>query len=1024
MTIRTRYQAVEGASVRLYFRNYVSNVLTDCPSGFPTVQIRPRGDSAVLATPTPTRESQGVYYVEWAVPSSVVDSLKYRASFPGPGDYQDVWTYDVGNTLSQDFYVSSENFPDELAEIREPLKPQFVLETPRLEQGAKDFVTLRLVEPNLTVGESNFPDGEFRMYGSDGKVVIRNYTPFVHKDGSDLYRFFLDTTSLATGQYKVQGRWFIPEEIVNEVATVVSTKAIPNGFSPTTLANLYLTIDDAPQVISFPTSTSPAFLASITTLDPADLNFWQQANDLFIVEVDGTEKRMRIPNTGSALTVGEISDILTGILPTPYDATHTFPLITSSFSHSTFPMTDLAGLTMTFYITDGITEGTYTVQFNDVTDASTIAATINDAIATDFGAISVAGWSGGTTGILFLGNPTGEILTEISIVSGTALPVLGFTAGQDSFDTDGIAEISDDGSELTLTGTAGGTIRILSTAEGSSANQALTFPATGDDEDGSAATGATVSSQANPFPFVTVNPYAGTTRSSSDLEDFEAIETAGPVWNTAIDGETLVIDATTITFTDRLRNAAITSEIALGSFNVGALILTIGTSGGASTAVTFSGVGGDELSLSKIVSEINAAIAIDGTPALATADIYEGRLRIRRTSSGGYLKIAASSAAEVLGLDIATITSLDADERAYQNDQVYDSAGDTYAVDYVRPWTLTDIVEKINDDMAASWASLVGDRIVITHPTLGSGFTINVSSTVLSDLKLSSGTFNGSAGSNYEFDITVGLTTETIELADGTKTATTLVNEINSKSSLVTVATQTSGSNVYLVLTTIDTGSTATVAATNMTAITWGVPVGGTDAGTPAITSSGYSSIQFASGGYSILNLTVNGTDYIIDLSGESTLTDVATAIATGTSGAVSALATGNVLVIGTPTGGANQSIVVGSYADGSTANPALGFNLNGAEGNGTDGTPYTIQTIVDKINAAFGGYEVAEAAGSFLRLKSISEGADASIIIGSATSSNFLSALGMSAGTYIGESTTQVSQTIVSPKLNFIIGE
>ena len=94
---KERYTAQEGKTVRLYLRNYVSNVLTDADST-PTVYIRPRNGSTTLTTLTPTRESVGVYYADWAVPSSVVTSQKYSETFTGSGYYNDVWSLTIGGS--------------------------------------------------------------------------------------------------------------------------------------------------------------------------------------------------------------------------------------------------------------------------------------------------------------------------------------------------------------------------------------------------------------------------------------------------------------------------------------------------------------------------------------------------------------------------------------------------------------------------------------------------------------------------------------------------------------------------------------------------------------------------------------------------------------------------------------------------------------------------------------------------------------------------------------------------------------
>jgi NAD+ synthetase len=82
-----------------------------------------------------------------------------------------------------------------------------------------------------------------------------------------------------------------------------------------------------------------------------------------------------------------------------------------------------------------------------------------------------------------------------------------------------------------------------------------------------------------------------------------------------------------------------------------------------------------------------------------------------------------------------------------------------------------------------------------------------------------------------------------------------------------------------------------------------------------------------------------------------------------------------------------------------------------------------SIDEIIDRINASFGGEVVADNISNFIRLRSIIFGATGTFTIGDSTTNDILTRWGLSKGTFIGTTQTQVAQTIVSQKLNLVVG-
>jgi hypothetical protein len=1027
MSYTDRFNAAEASTVRLYFRNYNGNILTD--TAVSSVQLRAKNSSVVLQSVNGVsivHESTGVYYIDWAIPSSLQGSLKYSATFPGAGDYQDVWAYTGPTTLAQDFYVYQEGYPTSLAEVVEPIRLTHDLSTNRFEAGASDFLMWRITEANgrLIPGETLYPEGDMQIFF--GNKVIKNYLPFIHRADREIYKYYLNTTSFKEGVYKVQARFVIPPGTVETQATIQSSKSLLNGFSPNTNEYLYLTVDGIDRTISYPKT---ATVASTSASLRGTFSFVAAANDLFIIAVDGSEKRIRLLNTDTARTDADIVAELNGTVHGEYIATFVFPIVTSSIKFAPAVDPGVVGLTFSFSV-DSVP---YTVQF------SSLAITVPLVVAQ----LNVAypGIAFDNNGIITLGNAIAPgTISDITILGGSSLPTLGFTQGQNDTSTHSIspavAALNAGNIEITGVASGAGEIRILKGTEGSVANASLGFPSNGDDDVGASNLPATNTGSGITYPILVSSPTTAEIESTSNLSTFSpTLSTVLPATPTSID--TLTFTATVdgvakpvVTFNDVKIPAAITSAYSLGSFS-GLHLLTLILNDGTAPdcTVTFSG---NPLTLSEVVSQINAITNPDAIDAIA--DVWNGRLRLRRTTTTLGLTIkTASTAKDILGFEQSMITS--PAEEIYQNDQVYFLV-DLIAPPYILPWTLNDIINKINTVTVTTIASLNGSKIVITSPTTGIGSTLGLvgSGTLLAQFLLAASS-TGANGTNHllqlEYETPVVTLFDVITLTAGVKSLADIIAEINTQTTSA-VAT-TSGTQIK-----ISTVSTGTTAYLKITDGTFGLLAAlglsalasnGTNATAPVLTGTAAPLLQYASGGHAILYLKwTDGTTTFfssVDISADLSLTDVRDTInADATINPyLIASVSGTTLTIQTLSSGASYVLTVGGLNEGSTANAILGFSSDGVRVTGTNGQPLSLTQIVERINAAYGGNTIADSFSNLLRLRSTTSGAGASIIIGDDTTTNLLDTFGLAKGTYYGTTTTQVSQTIVSPKLSLIIG-
>lgn len=1026
------------------FRNYNSNILTNVSPL--SVELRSRGSSTVLASPTIVNESVGVYYVDWAIPSSNVDSLKYSPTFPGTGDYQDVWKSGLTTLLSQDFFVYPENFPNNLAKIAEPIRLIHTLENNRFEEGAKDYLTWRVAEASnkLIVGESLFPEGQLQLFMGDQLIRNYDYSPLIHKEDSDQYKYFLDTTSLKKGIYKVQCRFFVPQTTVHTKANLTTIKSLSNGYFPNTDTNLGITIDGENRVIPFyRTSTNASVTGHVSSL-----TFNSIGNDILMFNIDGTDKQIRLVNTGATRTLSSVIAELNGTIPAMYSGaspSFSFPVVTSNLVLGP-SVNNLVGKTLVFKV-DSVP---YTVQFtgSNPTPLGNIVSQINAVWQiTNPGTFICQSVSS----VLILGqNNSGlaaSTLEEVEIVSGTALPLLGFVEGQSDTDITGnlhsiaplVASENPVGCLQIQNPNTGGTLTLFSASEGSSANNYLGLSSQQTVANAVTATGAKIVGLGAAYPISVTNASSGSVTGTTALP-------SSWTYPNTLGGDTLTLKVDgggtqLVTFTDNQTPTAITSIFAFGTYNINTKTLIVKRTAPSVLTATITFAGTNPITTQSVIAQANAQLASAGITNIVM-DLYNGHLRLRATTTGVTFDILVGSTGDdELGFDT---NILGAPESYYQNDQVIsDGLGGVRShqvgeTAYIKPFTPSDVVSQINTQTTGCTASLLGNKLVIASDTTGISSSIEITGgTAVTPLYLNGLTsptvWSGTAATNNKFDIvTAGPVTQTVSLSTGTKSLTQLISEINAQVTGV-LASQGGITNDQLVLTTATTGTSATISAVDVTSGTvlslFGsaspINATGVDAVLGTINGTTYVPVRTVSGGNARLVLSDNiiTTPTIIDLTACTTTAQVVAAINVSFPGRASEPSS-NILLIQSPTYGANSFVTIGGANDGSDANPLLGLSQNGLQAVGTNGQPYTLQQIVGKINASFGGFEVATTDGNFLVLQSITEGAGAEIIISDSTSSDILNLWGLSKGTYVGETKTQVSQTIVSPKLSLFLGE
>jgi hypothetical protein len=1057
-----RLNAIEGQSVRLYLRNYVSNVLTDA-TGAVTAIIREQTGTSTLETLTATRESRGVYYVEWAIPTSNVESAKYRSSFPGSGYYQDIWTLD-GDTYSQDFFVFPEGYDSLVATTVSPLKFDYIFNTPRLEKGAKDYlsITLNEIDGKLVNTEDTFPEGEIQLI--KGTETVFNYDDLIHQSTSSEYLYFLNTESLDSGVYKVQLKHTVPATTRNSKAIVTTTKTLNNGFTPSSSdSKLELVVDGIRQNVLFP---STADKARITTVFTEPLSFFDVSNDLFVVEVNGTEQERRLLNTPEPRGIDDIVDELNGTFPSglaspatafggataaTYPSTSpglqlALPMVTATNDYTEALADQLWGDDLSFTI-DGTT---YSVVFTGST-ANTrddIIDQINAEVGED-----VAGYVTGTKTVFFI---TKSGASSIEIVGGDAADKLGFFAGQADINPSGlgagVASVEASSPEvIKLTGTT--SLRILTQSEGSVANEDLGFDTTGTIVEKTEDTAATITGSIINLLSV-VNPYEATITTENSVNDNLANVTT-------IDGDSLTLDADmtsfTVPFADNVDSGAITSGFFTQAFsfingtNDTLELDYVNNAVTVSKTIDFTGSPSETLDINDVISAINTELA-SGTDISdkVIADSYQGRLRIRMRKVDGDTGIvdqslrivkAESTAFDILGFE----GIVDSPEPVFRNDQVTEDEsspgiGDLVAVDYINAPTATDIVNQINADATASTyvvaSLLTDDRISITalNPPTTTTLTASFSSPNNADdyLDFTALSSTRETGQNFDIVITVdGGDAQTVSFADGSRNTDYFVQQINAQAvgviaendtNRIKISHQTAGSGNTFSLSDSSGGTTLTTLGLD------GSVTAGTDGTAPTITATSAPASTFVSTQNGVLKIKAVETDPFTEIelgSDEDTGAEVATLISAISGITASYDAGTSTLTIESDLAGSDNGFIrIGSLNEGSTANTVLNISTDGAESVGSDGTPYTINQVKDRINNVFGGELVAENSSNFIRMSSLATGADASLEIGEKTTTDVLTDWGLVVGKTLGTSTTQVAQIIVSPRLTLTVGE
>ena len=163
----SRAAAVQGQTTRLKVKFYRNGVLAD-PYSVGSVQIKnPLG--TVLATSSPTQESTGVYYVDYAIPDAAVT-----------GWYTDVWNsiiYGYGwdaQTITNSFYVQSSTWWSVTPNVCRIYDYVYYQDgTPR--SGSKGYAT-------ISVLPYNYQNAVFSNPTDDGYEATSNAAGYIYWD--------------------------------------------------------------------------------------------------------------------------------------------------------------------------------------------------------------------------------------------------------------------------------------------------------------------------------------------------------------------------------------------------------------------------------------------------------------------------------------------------------------------------------------------------------------------------------------------------------------------------------------------------------------------------------------------------------------------------------------------------------------------------------------------------------------------------------------------------------------------------
>jgi len=241
MSVRDRYNAVEGQRVRLYMRFYANGVLID-PTSLGSVLIAPEDEpSGVLVSFTaPVRESLGTYYVEWRVPSSDPESPYYNVLFAsyvdrGMRNMRDTWN-DIavgGAVIVQygNFYVRTDDAevtfdPDNL------LAFDYSILTPTIGKGSNDYFIVEAIERENRISNTGaeFPDGQITIQKDQGRV--RQWQDATSLPDNGKYSLRLDTSVMEIGRYSARLKLLALQQAVQTKATVTGNRNLPTGYDP------------------------------------------------------------------------------------------------------------------------------------------------------------------------------------------------------------------------------------------------------------------------------------------------------------------------------------------------------------------------------------------------------------------------------------------------------------------------------------------------------------------------------------------------------------------------------------------------------------------------------------------------------------------------------------------------------------------------------------------------------------------------------------------------------------------------
>lgn len=1029
----------EKTKARLYFYNFNNNTLQDAN----TISVQIKFSNLFIASLNPIRESTGVYYVDYFIPSSDPNDIFFDINFPGEGVYEDVWNVD-GNQFVQNFIVKKEI---SLPTTEEPLTFTYQLINTEINKGSDDYLQFLVNNSVLTLDQ--FPPLFIKILNSSNATVI-DFKPTIKFDNR--YYFKLNSKLLPPGTYFAQGKIIVPEQRINKKAIITSNNNLP-VVPQSSIEILDLEIDGIRNLIQFPNTGKKAQL--IFTL-PQTINFIEAGNDVFIINVDGEERKIRLVNTPVQKSAQNIVDEMNGLytfLNSLYDVSNLiYPIVTGSKDLSNFDVSQLNGKDLKIQIDNEF----ISIEFANLSSNDTllsVANIINNAINEKIGRNNicyiVSNSSTNIKIIVFAENistPSQNRIKTIKVLGGTSLYDLGFIINQDDNNvhkiSDSIVSVTLDSGKIKIQSTK--SFKIYNFSQGSKFN---VF--TPGDYNIVNATPCILTSDNSSFPIKVVEEKAPIfigTRQLSKLTRTERknlnLETI-TVERQGVSGYPLTISL------DNVSPPAIVSPLKLNSYNISANSIFRIVDDTTNIDVTLNSSSSEKvLTLNQIINILNSNTSFSN---VYVADIYNFALRIRRKNKYGNFatstKIIYSSTYKG-GADLGFNLFPDP-ENTFQNDEVINDTTNSQVIfkDYKMPISNDILISIINSALTNQneFSFINNDFLAFTSIDKGSNVSIRVyaSSGAASILGLpsSAGSFiNGEDPLNRDMNIKViNTSTNTVigesnvEFEEGYRMQDYIISKINSVTEFVTtsktsdnkieIRTQNTGSNIKIEITSNSWDSKRfgfsadysnnKVSKQNGTDFQPAIALSKTI--TPMFTKS-------SDNGFLYIKTNPNLDFTIVNLSGVTSINDfVNRLISSGLANDLDILTDQNKVILIHKVLSSNAIISIASADAGSTANGSLGISANGITVRGVDTNSYSIDNIVSFINGAF-GREVSKNSGGFLEINSINSGSLSYVKIGENSTHTLLIQLGLVPGKIYGSTRFRDRQEIVLNKIQFRI--